>query len=343
MAPRLAVLVAVGGLVLGSVRADAAFFRGDVNLDSSMDVSDAVAVLGHLFVADLTAPCEKAADVNDDGAVNIADAIYALQYLFSAGPPPPPPFGRCGEDPTPDGLSCLESPCQVTAPCAFISEIMASNADSLDDEDGDSSDWIEIAVTCEEPLDLDGWFLTDDASFLTKWRFPAVTVVPAEYLIVFASDKDRRDAGSELHTNFKLDGDGDYLALVAPDGVTVVDEYAPAYPEQLTDVSYGPVRPAEILVGEGSSVRYHVPMSADDALEDTWADPGFSPAGLLVSGRLSGRCPRRPRAHLLGWVCGALAARRLSYLRRPSAEVVFPPPSAPLFSARQVPKGAAER
>jgi len=43
----------------------------------------------------------------------------------------------------------------------------------------------------------------------------------------------------EIHTNFKLDGDGEYLALVRPDGTTVEHDYAPQFPEQKTDVSCG--------------------------------------------------------------------------------------------------------
>ena len=120
-----------------------------------------------------------------------------------------------------------------------ISELMASNATTLADEDGDYSDWIEIHNPGPASVDLTGWYLTDDATELTKWQFPSATLADGDYLIVFASDKDRGVAGSELHTNFKLGGDGEYLALVESDGVTVVDEYTPVYPEQRTDISYG--------------------------------------------------------------------------------------------------------
>ena len=42
-----------------------------------------------------------------------------------------------------------------------------------------------------------------------------------------------------LHTSFRLRSDGEYLALVAPDGVTVLSEFSPGYPRQFEDVSYG--------------------------------------------------------------------------------------------------------
>jgi hypothetical protein len=120
-----------------------------------------------------------------------------------------------------------------------ISEFLALNDHGLDDEDRDESDWIEIHNAGPHPASLEGWYLTDTHNNLTKWRFPAVTLEPDAYLVVFASGKDRRDPAGELHTNFKLSGAGEYLGLVRPDGVTVVSEYAPSYPIQAPDVSYG--------------------------------------------------------------------------------------------------------
>ncbi len=122
----------------------------------------------------------------------------------------------------------------------FISEFMASNDVTLLDEDGDSSDWIELWNSAETPIDVGGYYLTDDADSLVKWQLPPVTTIPANgYLIIFASDKDRAVADAELHSNFKLTSAGEYLALVESDGTTVVDAYAPAYPAQSADVSYG--------------------------------------------------------------------------------------------------------
>jgi hypothetical protein len=66
-----------------------------------------------------------------------------------------------------------------------------------------------------------------------------VTLGGSEYLIVFASGKDRRSPGAELHANFKLDAQGEYLALVKPDGVTIATEFAPTFPPQIANASYG--------------------------------------------------------------------------------------------------------
>jgi hypothetical protein len=120
-----------------------------------------------------------------------------------------------------------------------ISEFMASNDKTVVDKDGVYSDWIEIYNRGDAAANLDGWFLTDDSSELTKWRFPAVTVPAGGYLVVFASEKNLTVAGQELHTNFKLDAAGEYLGLVQPDGLTVNHAYAPSYPNQTEDISYG--------------------------------------------------------------------------------------------------------
>ena len=107
------------------------------------------------------------------GSLNTTDAIYGLDYLFRNGPPPPPPTNRCGLDPTPDALPCDETPCGTVGTTVVISEIMASNRETTLDEDGDSSDWIELALLDSAPndtLDLAGWYLTDNPDVLTKWQ-----------------------------------------------------------------------------------------------------------------------------------------------------------------------------
>ncbi|MDG2324900.1 MAG: lamin tail domain-containing protein [Akkermansiaceae bacterium] len=124
-----------------------------------------------------------------------------------------------------------------------INEFMANNdGDLVVDEDGADSDWIEIYNPSGAVADLEGYFLTDDASDLTKWAFPEGTLGVDGYLLVWASGKDRSVAGSEMHTNFSLKSGGEYLALVKPDGITIVSEFGPEgadYPDQDAGVSFG--------------------------------------------------------------------------------------------------------
>ncbi len=116
-----------------------------------------------------------------------------------------------------------------------ISEFMASNDSVFTDEDGDSPDWIEIQNTATRALSTSGWFLTDNRENLNRWQLPNIEIPAGGYLVVFASGKDR--AGSPPHTDFQLEADGEYLALVAPDGSTVATEIN--FPRQRTDISFG--------------------------------------------------------------------------------------------------------
>jgi hypothetical protein len=118
----------------------------------------------------------------------------------------------------------------------LLNEFMADNDDTLNDEDGDSSDWIEIHNPGVATLDLGGWMLRDSSM---TWRFPAGASVPANgYLVVFASGKNKTNLLGRLHTNFGLSQNGEYLGLLDP-MTNVVSEFAPYPGGQLTDVSYG--------------------------------------------------------------------------------------------------------
>ncbi len=123
-------------------------------------------------------------------------------------------------------------------PGVTISEFMADNEDTLNDEDGDASDWIEIENASEQVVNLAGWGLTDNPANLLKWRFPAVSMGGRSRLVVFASGKDRVVPTRPLHTNFRLGRDGGYVALSRPDG-TIASDFGSGYPEQSEDVSYG--------------------------------------------------------------------------------------------------------
>lgn len=159
---------------------------------------------------------------------------------------------------------------QVFGQDVVISEFMASNATIIEDEDGDDEDWIEIFNQGSTAVNLSGWHLTDDAENLTKWTFPGLILDPGEMVLVFASNKDRNEPGSELHTNFKLSTSGEYLAIVRPDGVTVEHDYGPSYPQQVTDVSYGLEQESVSvsLVGEGAAAKYLIPTNGDDDVQD---------------------------------------------------------------------------
>ena len=168
-------------------------------------------------------------------------------------------------------LVCLTGHADVV-----INEFVADNETVIQDEDGDFSDWIELKNDSQSAMNLSGWYLTDNASDLTKWEFPSTTISANGYLVVFASSKDRAISGSELHTNFKLSAAGEYLALIQPDGATVASEFTPTFPPQLANVSYGIAEGVSevALIADQASCSARVPTDASEG--NDWQLVGFN-------------------------------------------------------------------
>src|ERR1043165_1655939 len=161
-----------------------------------------------------------------------------------------------------------------------ITEFMASNGSTLQDEDHEYPDWIEIFNASTNVVNLLNWSLTDSSGNLSKWQFPATNIVPSQFLIVFASGKDRRTPGLPLHTSFKLSATSGYLALVRPDN-SIATEFAPAYPGQFSDISYGfsITQSVFTVVATNAALRALVP--ADGSLGDTWTSVAFDDSGWI--------------------------------------------------------------
>jgi hypothetical protein len=90
------------------------FQRGDTNADAEIDISDAIAILGYLFLGvPRQLSCPQSADADDSGELDVSDAVYLLSYLFAGTRRPDDPFLECGLDPTRDRLTCAEfEPCR---------------------------------------------------------------------------------------------------------------------------------------------------------------------------------------------------------------------------------------
>lgn len=85
--------------LLFGVEEDIFIFRGDVNGDSFIDISDPIALNNHLFAGAPLETCPAAWDANSDGTVNSTDPIFLLNYLFAGGSAPFPETVTCGETP----------------------------------------------------------------------------------------------------------------------------------------------------------------------------------------------------------------------------------------------------
>lgn len=97
----------------GSPPAGNQFHRGDADDNGTLQLTDAVRILGYLFLGAPAPPCLDAADADDDGRIQLTDAVRVLGYLFlGAVPPAPPgppdqPCGTDDDEEDPD-LGCIE-------------------------------------------------------------------------------------------------------------------------------------------------------------------------------------------------------------------------------------------
>ena len=201
LAPILAILLPVL-FWAASVEGDCPL--GDLNGDCRVNSEDLL-ILGQQWLM----PPEATADLDGDGAVNLTD------------------------------FSLMARNWQHSEVSLFINEVLAANAGSLKDPQGEADDWIELYNAGPQPIDCAGMYLTDDVSNPLKWQVPtgqpSLTTIPANgYLIIWA-DGDIQDPG--LHAGFSLAADGDEVALYDRDGVTLIDYVA--FDQQQADISYG--------------------------------------------------------------------------------------------------------
>jgi len=120
-------------------------------------------------------------------------------------------------------------------PPLYINELMALNTHTLEDEDGDYDDWIELYNAGTEDIDLGGMHLTDNIGSATQFHIPAGTVIPAGGYLVLWADRDWEGG----HLNFKLSGAGEYVGLFDSQAGYYAPIDAVYFPPQTPDVSWG--------------------------------------------------------------------------------------------------------
>ena len=193
--------------------------------------------------------------INGTAATNVVEVVPGLQYSFTF--PQPASIGTVQVAwSVGNGITDLATPANNFAGGSWtytlnpalalysvrINEFLASNSgsqtNSIRDEDGAESDWIELYNGSPITVNLDGCYLTDTKGELRRWRLPNYSLTPNSYLIVWASNKDRTNVFGPLHTNFRLSTSSGYLGLIDPSGTNAISSFDP-YPTQRTDVSYG--------------------------------------------------------------------------------------------------------
>jgi len=217
-----------------------------------------------------------------------ANSMQIAEVEFVAAP--------AGQSPPPVNPGDTDDP--VVGSSVVISEFKAINeAEQSTTVQGKVvyPDWIEIQNRGATAVNLGGWYLTDDPCDLTKWKMPAVQVAAGGFFLIYASgiqEEDHpenwpyKDASGAYHTNFTLDADGEYLALVSPDG-EVVHEYGSradgtGFPPQRLDLSYGLYgnQPQYFIVATPGGMN--IPGSADIADEPIFSREAGTYSGAFL-------------------------------------------------------------
>lgn len=152
-----------------------------------------------------------------------------------------------------------------------INELMATNATTVQDPQGDYEDWIELFNKTNAAVDLSGWYLTDKADNLTKYKIPNGVTIPANGYLIFWADEDGVDGPT--HCNFKLSADGELVYLLDPN-LNMVDSIT--FGPQQTDKGY-----ARVPNGTGNFVIQAPTFAANNNLTGT-QEAAYPPTGLSV-------------------------------------------------------------
>ena len=102
-------------LSIGTTPGGPRFNRGDADMNSALELTDVIRLLGYLYLGDIPPACFDAADADGNNLLEITDAIVILGYMFLGSPPPEspgPPPGACGPDNDDVHLGC-ETTCSV--------------------------------------------------------------------------------------------------------------------------------------------------------------------------------------------------------------------------------------
>lgn len=114
-------------------------------------------------------------------------------------------------------LSATERTAEGLTPVR-INEVSAANGIYVN-EFFKRNDWVELYNTTDQPIDVEGMYLSDNLNKPKKYQIAKAdgisTIIPAYgYLIIWC---DKLEPQSQLHASFKLDADGGEVLLTAAD------------------------------------------------------------------------------------------------------------------------------
>lgn len=157
-----------------------------------------------------------------------------------------------------------------------LNEICPANADiNYDPNFYNYVPWVELYNGGSSTVNIGGYYLSDDASNVMKWRIPAGTTIPAKSFILFWCD----DMNTGRHTNFSLDSEGEDMVLANASGL-LLDKIT--YPKQLTNISYG-----RITNGTGAWTYLSLPSAGSGNTSASAPGQLTKPEFSIIGGRYS--------------------------------------------------------
>lgn len=239
---------------------DAQFRRGDSNADGQFNLSDAVFTLSFLFLGTATPTCADALDADDSGSINLTDAVFGLGYLFLGGPPPLPPFGDCGVDPTADPLDC-----NTFVPCEGPAEVLNSASKSSTIALSDDENYVVMVNPDDDSISI---FSTADNSLsarVTTGDEPSAVVIHPDSTTAFVANR----AAATVIKVWDIDKENPRLSNPTPVG------------SEPTGLALSPTG-ATLFVAEFAEGRISVIDTATMALTDVIEAP-LNPRGIAVT------------------------------------------------------------
>jgi hypothetical protein len=105
-------------------------------------------------------------------------------------------------------------PLSGETPLLFINEFMADNVETVADELGNYSDWIEIYNGDNKEIYLGDLYLTDNYDVRDKWQLPGISLAPGGFALFWA---DGGSAPGDHHASFKLSKEGEEIGIYDAD------------------------------------------------------------------------------------------------------------------------------
>lgn len=156
-----------------------------------------------------------------------------------------------------------------------INEVMVTNDNSVVDDFGNHSAWIELFNSSFAPLEISSVYLTDDPAQPKKYPVPlgdVNTKLPKRQHVIFWADGE--PSKGTFHTNFTLKpGQDNWIGIYDADGLTLIDEVViPA--DLMPNTSYARKADGEGVGAEAWEVRdgfngKYVTPSSNNIIRDT--------------------------------------------------------------------------